>query len=219
VRQGCQIAGKERSQVIPNFINDLPDPPANADALDQVLPDEPFILFFGDATIDKGAQHLAAVHAQIPNAPPLVFAGRCFVNDLKTMSGVRLTGPLPRELMIETVRRCAFAVVPSLWAEPFGMVALEAAAVGRAVVASGVGGLTQIVRDQSTGLLVPPGDAPALDAALRRLIDDPALRDRMGRAGADHARSFTAEAIVPRFEAVYREALAARARSHLATAA
>jgi glycosyltransferase involved in cell wall biosynthesis len=61
--------------------------------------------------------------------------------------------------------------------------ALEGAAAARPVVASRVGGLVEAVADGETGLLVAPGDAAALAAALRRLATDAALRTRLGAAG------------------------------------
>ncbi|MBI2425946.1 MAG: glycosyltransferase family 4 protein [Candidatus Hydrogenedentes bacterium] len=82
----------------------------------------------------------------------------------------------------ELYRRADVCVVPSVWQEPFGMVALEAMATGRPICASAVGGLQHIVADGETGFLFPPGDAPALAAALSRLLDDAPLRQRMGDA-------------------------------------
>lgn len=73
--------------------------------------------------------------------------------------------------------------VPSTEAEPFGLVAIEAMAAGRPVLASRVGGLPEIVFDRHTGLLHPPGDAAALANHLALLIGDPDRRSAMGRAG------------------------------------
>ncbi|MFP4499432.1 MAG: glycosyltransferase family 4 protein [Candidatus Hydrogenedentota bacterium] len=73
--------------------------------------------------------------------------------------------------------------VPSVWEEPFGLVAVEAMATGRPVLASQTGGLQDIVRHGETGLLVPPGDAEAWAGALEALLDNPALARRMGAAG------------------------------------
>mgnify|MGYP000997476360 CR=1 FL=1 len=83
--------------------------------------------------------------------------------------------------------RAAVCAVPSVWEEPFGLVAVEAMAAGRPVVASRTGGLARIVADGETGLLTPPGDAAALADALARLLDDPALRARLGAAGRARA--------------------------------
>jgi len=74
-------------------------------------------------------------------------------------------------------------VVPSIWSEPFGLVALEAMAVGRPVCASRVGGLQHIVRDGETGFLFDRADGAGLAECLARLLDDSGLRLRMGEAG------------------------------------
>lgn len=74
-------------------------------------------------------------------------------------------------------------VFPSVWPEPFGLVAVEAMASGRAVCASRIGGLEGIVEDGVTGFLFTPGDDAELASCLARLLDDEALRRRMGEAG------------------------------------
>ncbi len=84
-------------------------------------------------------------------------------------------------------------LVPSR-VEPFGNTAVEAMLAARAVVASRVQGLAEIVRDGETGLLVPPGDAAALADALGRLAEDPALRARLATAArADAVARFSTE--------------------------
>ena len=77
---------------------------------------------------------------------------------------------------------CDLLVIPSE-EEPFGRVALEAMAVGRAVVGTSAGGLKEVVQDGVTGLLVPPRDVAALSAGMRRLLSDAPLRRQMGEAG------------------------------------
>ncbi|HEX71903.1 MAG TPA: glycosyltransferase family 1 protein [Candidatus Hydrogenedentes bacterium] len=72
---------------------------------------------------------------------------------------------------------------PSIWAEPFGLTAVEAMAAGRPVCASRIGGLQDIVRHGETGFLLSPGDAPEWAKALEILLDNPALRREMGAAG------------------------------------
>ncbi len=76
--------------------------------------------------------------------------------------------------------QCDICVAPSVWEEPFGLVAVEAMAAGRPVVASRCGGLRETVRDGQTGFLFPPGDADALAACLEKLLDNAPLRARMG---------------------------------------
>ena len=69
------------------------------------------------------------------------------------------------------------------------MAAREAMAYGRPVVATAVGGLVDAIEDGETGLLVPPGDAAALRAALERLLGDADLRARLGIAARAHAEA------------------------------
>lgn len=78
--------------------------------------------------------------------------------------------------------------------EPFGNTAVEALRARRAVVASGVQGLAEVVRDGETGLLVPPDAPAALADAVRTLLEDDALRSRLARAGEqDAVERFTTE--------------------------
>jgi type III pantothenate kinase len=77
-----------------------------------------------------------------------------------------------------------FAVVPSRWPEPFGMVGPEAMARGRPVIGFAAGGIPDWLDDGVTGLLVPPGDIGGLTRAMDRLLGDPALTAAMGRAAA-----------------------------------
>jgi glycosyltransferase involved in cell wall biosynthesis len=92
--------------------------------------------------------------------------------------------------------------------EPFGRVVAEAMAVGKPVIAARAGGLPEIVEDEVTGLLVPPGDVAATAAALTRLLRDPALRARLGAAGRRQAEQrFDPGMHAERVMAAYREVL------------
>ncbi len=84
------------------------------------------------------------------------------------------------------LERAEVVLVPSR-AEPFGNTAVEAQLAGRPVVASAVQGLREIVTSGETGLLVPPGDAAALAAAMAGLLDDPRLAARLAAAGRESA--------------------------------
>jgi len=100
--------------------------------------------------------------------------------------------------------------------EASGTVYVEAQASGLAVVGTDVGGVSEMFVDGETGLLVPPRDGPALVEALRRLIDDPALRQRMGEAGRRRVRDegrFSTARMVECTEAVYRRWLVERGKA------
>lgn len=82
------------------------------------------------------------------------------------------------------------AVMPSSSPESFGIVAIEAMAMGLPVIATRHGGALDIIVDGETGILVPPNNADALADAIARLASDPALRQSMGASGAERQRTF-----------------------------
>src|SRR5205807_1684598 len=93
--------------------------------------------------------------------------------------------------------------------EGFGLAVAEAMASGLPVVATRVGGLEELVEHGRTGLLVVPDDPDALAAAVRRLLADPELAQRMGDMGRAHVTAqYTVERMVDGVEAVYRGLLA-----------
>jgi glycosyltransferase involved in cell wall biosynthesis len=211
VRDLCRIGEGEPHRVIPNFIRSLPPVPTDAEARLAALPREPFILYFGDVTVDKGADLLVKAYRSLEDPPPLVMIGRCFLPEVNQVPGVMALGAMPHPYAMEALRRSLLSVVPSILPEAFGLAALETAAAGKPIVAADIGGLRDVVADGETGLLVAPDDAEALAAALRRLLGDADLRERMGSAALARARTFGPDAVVPRFEEAYEAALQARA--------
>jgi glycosyltransferase involved in cell wall biosynthesis len=103
--------------------------------------------------------------------------------------------------------RCLFGVVPSLWADPLPGVVREAMTRGKAVIGSAVGGIPDMITNDSNGLLVPAGDPAALVSAMDRLASDPGLRVRLGEAGRESVAGLTPAAIGHRFESLYERVL------------
>lgn len=92
--------------------------------------------------------------------------------------------------------------------EPFGRIVVEAMAAARPVVATGAGGVLEIVTDQVSGLLVPPKDAPAMAGAIRRLLSSPDEARAIGRRAREEARHrFTQERFAQELAEVYRRVL------------
>jgi D-inositol-3-phosphate glycosyltransferase len=121
--------------------------------------------------------------------------------DLVTFLGKRSQDTLPYYYSAAKA-----VVVPSFY-ESFGMVALEAMACGTPVVASQVGGLAFLVQDGVTGYTVPVDEPQNLADRLLTLVDNPTLREEMGRNAATFAKDYGWEVIAKRVVEVYNELL------------
>ena len=196
-------------QVLPDFVpDDLDTDQDDVGTYTAQLPEGDYILFVGDLSRDKGIHILLKAYGELKDAPPLVLIGRrCLDTPVELPPNVLMLGSWPHAAVMQAWRRCSLAVVPSVWPEPFGIVALEAMASVRPVIASSTGGLADIVVDGETGVLVPPGDPMALRTALERLLADRDIREQMGQAGKRRAAQFQASTIVPRVEQVYRRVM------------
>jgi len=102
-------------------------------------------------------------------------------------------------------------VLPSL-NEGMGRVLVEAMALGLPIVASSVGGIPDLVKNEQNGLLVPPADAAALARAISDLLEDKGKRKRMGEAGKRMCRAYSAEAMMAQINDLYRSLLEVHSR-------
>jgi glycosyltransferase involved in cell wall biosynthesis len=108
-----------------------------------------------------------------------------------------------REDIPELLASFDIFVLPSR-SEGFGRVNLEAMAMARPVISTNIGGIPEVVLDGITGILVPPGDSEALSRAITVLLDDPHLRDCMGRAGRRRVeKHFSLQTHVRRIQEIY----------------
>ncbi len=210
VAEGTQLASRHVPyQVVPNFVPDnIAQEPCTNTALVDQLPKEPYMLFVGDVKRDKGVEVLLQAYEKLQRSIPLVLIGK-FCNDLSVTipPNVVVFPGWPHDAVMEAWRRCIFAITPSIWHDPCPTVAMEAMAVGRPVIASRIGGLSDIVRDGETGLLVPPGDIQALYEAMLVLSEHSELREQMGKRAKEHVANFQAGMVVARIEHVYQEVL------------
>lgn len=212
------VGGRAPYRVIPNFIPD--DVAATSDETAECLADLPadgFLLFVGALNRHKGVEPLLRAYSELRDAPPLVLIGSTWPDTPKAFpaNAIVLKNWTQRAVMAAW-QRCSIGIVPSVWPEPWGAVAMEAMMVGKPVVASRTGGLADIVAHERTGLLVPPGDVAALRDALQTLIDDPAKRAAFGEAGRRRVQErFTTSVVVPEIEGVYRDLLNGTSRRML----
>ena len=179
-------------------------------------PDGPVrILFLGRLCEAKGIGNLLQAFDMMRhrNDWQAILAGdgavaetRMLVERLGLSRRVKVPGWLDDESVTGELQAADILVLPS-WVENLPMCVVEAFAHGLAVVCTPVGALPEIVEHEKTGLLVPVNDAPALAAALERLLSNPDLRAGLGlRARALHASQFEINAYVDRLVGVWRGA-------------
>jgi len=198
---------------IPSFQTESPLAPiprsAELDRWLAQLPEEPFILFVGAFRKVKGLETLFEAYGRLDSPPPLVLLGT-FERDSppRLPASAVVLADVPHDFVMAAWDRAMFGVMPSLWPEPLGSTVVEGMMRGKPVIGTAPGGHTDML-DETTGVLVPQGDAAALSAAMAALIADPERRAALGRAAAARAGDFISPNVVPRFEQAYEAVLAA----------
>jgi glycosyltransferase involved in cell wall biosynthesis len=179
---------------------------------------EPLVLWAGRLVRWKGtvdalrAVALAApcVHLAIAGRGPEERRLREAAASLGIADRVRFTGTVSQADLPQLYATADAVVGTSFANETFGMVLAEASACARPVIATDFGGFPEVVRDNETGLLVPPRDPAALALAIQRIIEHPARANQMGEAGRDFVTAqFAWPVVTARVLRVYREALGA----------
>jgi glycosyltransferase involved in cell wall biosynthesis len=196
-----------RITVIPSFRDDTEQAPKFG-SRDNLLPERPFILFVGALQPHKGLNVLLEAYRRLTSPPPLVLIGTTWPDTPREFPvGVQVIRDAPHEIVMDAWERCLFGVAPSVWPEPFGNIIHEGMSRSKAVIATQIGGPTDMIVHGESGVLVPPGDVPALVEAMQALISSPEYRGFLGRAARIRAELFTANKIVPRFDLFYRAVL------------
>src|SRR5690349_2856429 len=228
----------ERVTVIGNGIDTeeyRPDPATDALARHGVDPAQPYVVFVGRITRQKGLTYLldAAWHldrsaqlvlcAGAADTPELAEEIQKRIEELRRTRGgvIWIEQMLPKSDVIQLLSHATVFVCPSIY-EPLGIVNLEAMACEAAVVATATGGIPEVVEDEVTGLLVPfdpvddasrtPRDperfAREIADRVNRLLDDPAEARRLGVAGRERAVSeFSWSTVAERVQALYQTLL------------
>jgi glycosyltransferase involved in cell wall biosynthesis len=205
------VAGAGPAEVIWNGVPEAP--------IDRTRSEIPSVAFAGRLVPEKGVDVLLRALAKLPEGR-LIVAGdgperlalEALARELGIADRVRFAGLLDRDALVREVRGVWAHAAPSVWREPFGMVAPEAMMRGTPVVASAAGGLAEVVVDGETGMLVAPGDVDALSSALGRIFADRQLSLKLGAAGRERAMRHFHEAVwVERFAELYAKVCAERA--------
>ncbi len=208
VQERLKAEGIESDTVVWNGVPQSPSRPP--------LTSLPTVAYAGQLARFKGVDILlkafAEVQKQIPQAH-LLIAGKgnedkyllSLTDELGLNERVKFLGHLSRDQMEKQFSSAWVQVVPSRWAEPFGIVAAEAMMRGTAVIASSSGGLGEIVLDGKTGFSVPPGEVEPLANRLVELLSNRDLAEKMGQEGRLRAQMhFSETAFVERFMEIYQ---------------
>jgi glycosyltransferase involved in cell wall biosynthesis len=207
---------RERLRVVPNGC----DVPADRRYPGPAAGSPPRVLYAGQLYPWKGVDVLVEAMAQVPHARLVILGGlegekdlarvRARVEALGLRGRTDMAGTVPQARVAAELEKAAVVVAPFLHT---GMTerhtspikAFEAMAAGRPLVASDLPSSREFLRDGHNALLVPPGDASALAAALRRLLEDGALAERLGRAAWDEAPAYSWEARGQALRALFDE--------------
>lgn len=225
VRQTMLKRGEAPGEKITTVLNGLSEPDASTlstpDAVRKSLgiaPDALFIVCAARLEREKEIGSLVEAMAEVVQTHPdaiCCVAGQgaqkdellARIDTLRLNPNVRLLGF--RDDVLSLIGAAELFVLPSP-AEPFGLVLLEAMALGVPVIATSAGGPLEIVSHNESGLLVPPSDAHALAEAINELLDNPQQRQAMGKAGrARFEERFTARRMAREIKALYETIRAA----------
>ncbi len=148
-----------------------------------------FILYFGRLSLEKGVSDLIEAYAELNTNKPLIIAGdgsqkehlEFLVRKLKLTGKVRFLGRLEKEKLFQVINKASFIVVPSRCYEnaPYGM--LEAMALGKAVISSGLGGLKEIAQNSNAGISFGMGDKNDLRSKMEYAIENPEEMELRGQ--------------------------------------
>jgi glycosyltransferase involved in cell wall biosynthesis len=200
-----------------------PAPDVHTDFTPLPMNAPPRFLFAGRIEPNKGLDWLLRAVARVKAPIHLDVAGsgseryltrmRGLVADLGIDDRVTFHGWLDEDEVLERMRNARAVVFPSVWHEPAGLITLEAAAVGRPVIASAVGGIPEYALDDFA-LHVPVRDIDALSAAINQLATAPDRAEQMGWRALHVARTrFTMDRFTRRVEGLYERALDQHAAS------
>ena len=180
------------------------------------------ILYVGNSDDrNKGARYLLEALALLRDGRdlrltvvdrPIAMLVPALAKELGIEGRVRVTGRVSRDELVRLYNEAEILVSPSLY-EGFGLPAAEALACGTPVIATTAGAFPEVIEDGVSGLLVRPGDARVLADAIGRLLDDGALRRRLGQEGrrriVDH---FSWRETAAQTQALYQDVLEERKR-------
>ncbi|WP_339846528.1 glycosyltransferase family 4 protein [uncultured Halopseudomonas sp.] len=201
---------EEKLTTIHNFIDHSQHIPSNFTG--------EHLLYFGRVERVKGIEHLirAMHHLRGHHGLKLLIAGtgnylteaQKLVDELGLGRSIKFLGRCTKIEINRLLGSCFASVTPSIWAETFGLTLIESLCEERPVIASRIGGMTEIIEEGTTGYFVSPGDTRKLAERILYLYQNPIIAERMGKAGRRSAiERFSPEAHYRKIMQVYKTVL------------
>lgn len=202
---------EDRVTVLPNPAPPVPDVPGRDECRDRFGVSGPVLAFAGRITRQKALEVALGAVARVEGVRFLVAGDGPELPELERRAAtlgldgrVRFLGALDREGVLALFRAADASLLSSTW-ENFPHTVVESLAVGTPVIATDVGGVSEVVRDGENGLLVPPGDEEALATAVRRLVGDTALREALAARASASVEHLRTEAVYGRLTAILEQ--------------
>ena len=203
---------EEHVTMLPNPAPNLPELASREELRERLGFVRPTLAFAGRITKQKALGVALEALAELDGVDLVIAGDGPDLDDVRrqTMAlgladRVSFTGALSRQGVLELFRAADASVLSSAW-ENFPHTVVEALAAGTPVIATAVGGVAEVVRDEVNGLLVPPGDAAALAAAIRRFLADDALASRLRDAAPGSVDELRVDLVYGKLERILEEA-------------
>lgn len=170
---------------------------------------------FGRLVPEKGIDWLLHAVARLDFEVQVLIAGsgpaesflRALANRVGINRYIEWRGWLNEDQVFNELSRARAVIIPSIWHEPAGLLTSEAAAAGRMVIASRVGGIPEYVDEFQNAVLVEPGDVEGLAAAMRKAASDCSFAEQLGISGRSRVAQLNLESHLERLEEVYQKAI------------
>ncbi len=191
------VVDSNKISVIPNFFD------ANLKSTEG-----DYMLYIGNLKEEKGVLFLLDVLRKTKPKIQTIFIGDGpLKNRLEREENIKVLGRLSHDETMKYLANCNLLVFPSLWHEPLSRVLIEAASIGKPIIATNTGGTEDIIKDRETGLLSNV-DVNEFSKKLSKLLSDPALRRRLARNARQGAeRNFSKGVVIKKVESLYNSLL------------
>jgi glycosyltransferase involved in cell wall biosynthesis len=178
------------------------------------------VLYLGTLARHKGIEVLLEAYRMLHEKAPqiqLTLIGRSVAGfDVVPRTGERILRDVKYSDLLKNLIESRFLVIPSIWPEPFGIIALEAMLFSKPLIASHIAGLDDLVKPGENGLVVRPNDPVALSKAILELYSDSDKIMKMGSQGNRYLKkNFDSDVVIPRIEKLYESVVEGKSSEKL----